>query len=296
MRGPPFPARPHGRPPRAASLASVVANTPPAEAAPLPPRPVGVDWSNPADVASAMVTTLWSVDTTKDASTFEAQVRASAYCTTAYASELRQSPEAPPDGTWTLWAATGRTRRCRWRRPPRERRPRRHADRGVRRGRGHRDPGGPRRVERQRTDLGRVRRRSPGPTASPGGECRRWRRRHEGRRGHRQRHPGARRTWSCRPTPRWRRCCRRWPSRTRGSGHEDVVVIVAGRGELDGGCTLAESGVKPGSVLNLFPRERSPVRPSGEVPAFCSASRAQRRGGGRADGGAGRRRRGPGTP
>jgi len=52
-----------------------------------------------------MVTTLWSVDTTKDASTFEAQVRASAYCTMAYASELRQSPKAPPDGTWSLWAS-----------------------------------------------------------------------------------------------------------------------------------------------------------------------------------------------
>ena len=84
----------------------VVLNTPPAEAAPLPPRPAGVDWSNPADVAAGMLRALWTLDTTEDAGPFAAQVRASAYCTPGYASELRRSrPGSPPDGTWTLWAS-----------------------------------------------------------------------------------------------------------------------------------------------------------------------------------------------
>ena len=86
--------------------APVVTNTPPAEAVPLPPRPVGVDWSSPADVAAAMLVALWTVDTTKDPSLYAAQVRASVYCSPNYGAELRRlRPGAPPDGTWTLWAS-----------------------------------------------------------------------------------------------------------------------------------------------------------------------------------------------
>ena len=53
-----------------------------------------------------MLRALWTLDTTEDAGPFAAQVRASAYCTPDYATELRRSrPGSPPDGTWTLWAS-----------------------------------------------------------------------------------------------------------------------------------------------------------------------------------------------
>jgi len=65
-----------------------------------------VDWSSAQDVAAAMLTALWTVDTTQDRSLYAAQVRASIYFSHAYGAELRDlQPGAPPDGTWTLWAS-----------------------------------------------------------------------------------------------------------------------------------------------------------------------------------------------
>jgi len=65
-----------------------------------------VDWSNPQDVAAAMLSALWSLDTTTTASSQTTEMRASAYCTPTYGAQLRTlAPGAPPDGTWTLWAA-----------------------------------------------------------------------------------------------------------------------------------------------------------------------------------------------
>ena len=42
---------------------------------------------------------------------------------------------------------------------------------------------------------------------------------------------------------------------------DQVVVMVAGRGRLDVGRSLAESGVRPGAVLNLFPGDLVPMGP-----------------------------------
>jgi len=43
---------------------------------------------------------------------------------------------------------------------------------------------------------------------------------------------------------------------------DHLVVMVAGQGRLDVGRSLAESGVRPGAVLNLFPGDLVPVGPS----------------------------------
>jgi hypothetical protein len=60
-----------------------------------------------------------------------------------------------------------------------------------------------------------------------------------------------------------------------GVGVDDVVVVVAGQGRLDVSRSLAECGVGPGAVLNLFPRDKLPVRQApqtnGAVGANASA-------------------------
>jgi hypothetical protein len=50
-----------------------------------------------------------------------------------------------------------------------------------------------------------------------------------------------------------------------GVDPDDVVVMVVARGRLDVDRSLAESGVRPGSVLNLFPRAGLAVRPSAQT-------------------------------
>ena len=55
---------------------------------------------------------------------------------------------------------------------------------------------------------------------------------------------------------------------------DQVVVMVAGRGRLDVGRSLAESGVRPGAVLNLFPGDLVPMGPPSVAERAVGAAAA----------------------
>jgi len=60
---------------------------------------------------------------------------------------------------------------------------------------------------------------------------------------------------------------------------DHVVVMVAGRGRLDVGRSLAESGVRPGAVLNLFPGDLVPMGPPSAAERAVGAAAAPARAG-----------------
>ena len=145
----PLPSRATARPPTTGDTPppSVVGNTPPAEAGSRLGRPGWTGRTRPTWRPGAERP--WTLDTTEDAGPFAPQARASAYCTPAYAGEAAPVPAGVAAGrdVDTVGIAPGGDHgRCRH--LPRVRRAREHADRRVRRRRGHGHTAGSARPER----------------------------------------------------------------------------------------------------------------------------------------------------
>ncbi|MYS87378.1 hypothetical protein [Embleya scabrispora] len=69
------------------------------------PAPGQVDGRDATAVARAVAQTMWTVDTTIDATRWDAAQRAAPFLTPRYAESLRLSPQvAAPGETWSTWA------------------------------------------------------------------------------------------------------------------------------------------------------------------------------------------------
>ena len=97
------------RPPpaRGTSTTSVILNSQPTVTLAAPPaRTPGVDMTNPVSVARAALTALWTVNAAADKSPYAAELRATAYMTSAYAAEIRATPPVAAAGAqWQAWVA-----------------------------------------------------------------------------------------------------------------------------------------------------------------------------------------------
>ncbi|GAB2938565.1 hypothetical protein GCM10027203_45000 [Nonomuraea fastidiosa] len=80
--------------------------TPATTASPLPtPKPGSIDQRDADAVGTAVLTTMWTVDTTVDRDQRDAALRAAGWLSPEYLAELRDGPQPGTDAAWTTWAA-----------------------------------------------------------------------------------------------------------------------------------------------------------------------------------------------
>ena len=75
-------------------------------ASPLPtPEPGSIDQRDADAVGTAVLTTMWTIDTTVDRDQRDAALRAAGWLSPEYLAELRDGPQPGTDADWTTWAA-----------------------------------------------------------------------------------------------------------------------------------------------------------------------------------------------
>ncbi|MFI7615677.1 hypothetical protein ACIBP6_31085 [Nonomuraea terrae] len=69
------------------------------------PDPDTIDQRDADAVSTAVLTTMWSIDTTTDRDQRDAVLRAAGWLSPAYLADLRTGPRVGTDAAWTTWAA-----------------------------------------------------------------------------------------------------------------------------------------------------------------------------------------------
>ncbi|PZG22362.1 hypothetical protein [Nonomuraea aridisoli] len=72
---------------------------------PAAPDPGTIDQRDADAVSTAVLTTMWSIDTTADRDQRDAVLRAAGWLSPDYLADLRTAPRVGTDAAWTTWAA-----------------------------------------------------------------------------------------------------------------------------------------------------------------------------------------------